>query len=35
VIAMQTIRTTFRRVFLLAAPALFILVETAPRLKGG
>jgi hypothetical protein len=26
---METIRTTFRHLFLLAAPTLFILVETA------
>jgi hypothetical protein len=32
---MQTIRTTFRRVFLLAAPALFILAQTAPAVKRG
>jgi hypothetical protein len=32
---MQTIRTTFRRVFLLAAPALFLLAETAPLIKRG
>jgi hypothetical protein len=31
---METIRTTFRRVFLIAAPALFILAETAGR-RGG
>jgi hypothetical protein len=35
VIAMQTIRTTFRRLFLLAAPALFILAETAPIIRRG
>jgi hypothetical protein len=28
---METIRTTFRHLFLLAAPTLFILVETAGR----
>jgi hypothetical protein len=28
---METIRTTFRRVFLIAAPTLFILVETAGK----